>query len=104
MKSQRFVVASLALGLWASVADAARGQESRADDRVMTDSQAAQVDRLCANWNQPGAPGVSVAVSRNGVVLYERAFGTANLELSVPLKPESVFQVASVAKQFTAMS
>jgi CubicO group peptidase (beta-lactamase class C family) len=104
MKSQRFVVASLALGLWASVADAARGQESRADDGAMTDSPAAEVDRLCANWNQPGAPGVSVAVSRNGVVLYERAFGTANLELSVPLKPESVFQVASVAKQFTAMS
>jgi CubicO group peptidase (beta-lactamase class C family) len=104
MKSQRFVVAQLALGLWASVADVARGQASRADDRVLTDSLAAQVDRLCANWSQPGAPGVSVAVSRDGVVLYERSFGTANLELSVPLKPESVFQVASVAKQFTAMS
>jgi CubicO group peptidase (beta-lactamase class C family) len=103
MKSQSFVAASLALGLWASVADAANGQ-SRLDGRVVNDAQQAEVDRLCAEWNQPDAPGVNIAVSRDGVVLYERAFGTANLELSVPLKRESVFQVASVAKQFTAMS
>jgi len=36
--------------------------------------------------------------------VYERAYGTANLELSVPITPQSVLPAASISKQFTAMS
>ena len=36
--------------------------------------------------------------------MYERGYGMANLELGVPITPESVFHVASISKQFTAMS
>ena len=40
---------------------------------------------------------------RRATVL-ERGYGRASLELGVPITPESVFHVASVTKQFTAMS
>jgi D-alanyl-D-alanine carboxypeptidase len=48
------------------------------------------------------APGAAVIVVRDGKVLYRGARGLANLELGVPLKPESVFRIGSVTKQFTA--
>jgi CubicO group peptidase (beta-lactamase class C family) len=34
--------------------------------------------------------------------VYRKAYGSANLELGVPLSPQSVFYMGSVAKQFTA--
>jgi CubicO group peptidase (beta-lactamase class C family) len=64
----------------------------------------AQLDQMLSANHKPGEPGVSVAVSQNGRIVYERAFGMASLELGVPVTPESVFQAASISKQFTAMS
>ncbi len=69
-----------------------------------TEPTPAQVDALFAQWNKPGSPGCSVAVSRNGRVLYEHAYGMANIELGVPMTTESVLGAASISKQFTAMS
>jgi CubicO group peptidase (beta-lactamase class C family) len=43
-------------------------------------------------------------VSRDGQVIYENGYGMANLELDVPITPASIFHVASVSKQFTAMA
>jgi CubicO group peptidase (beta-lactamase class C family) len=68
------------------------------------ESVEARVDRLFAQWNKPDSPGCSVAVGRNGAVLYERRYGMANLELGVPIGPTSVFEAASISKAFTAMS
>jgi CubicO group peptidase (beta-lactamase class C family) len=67
-------------------------------------SVAARVDKLFAEWNKSDSPGCSLAVSQNGVVVYERGYGMANLELGVPITPTSVFNVCSISKQFTAMS
>ena len=69
-----------------------------------TETIAAQIDQLCAEWNKPDSPGLSIAVARRSAVIYEHAVGDANIELNVPVSAESVFQVASVSKQFTAMS
>jgi CubicO group peptidase (beta-lactamase class C family) len=65
---------------------------------------ATKVDQLFATWNKPDSPGCGVAVSRNGQLVYERGHGMANLELGVPIAPTSVFEAASISKQFTAMS
>ena len=67
------------------------------------DAVTAGVDKLFAEWNSTNSPGFSLAVSRNGKLVYERGYGMANLELGVPITPASVFHVASVSKQFTAM-
>jgi CubicO group peptidase (beta-lactamase class C family) len=47
-------------------------------------------------------PGVSLLVSRSGKIVQAEGFGLANMELQVPVKPETVFQSGSVGKQFTA--
>ncbi len=47
-------------------------------------------------------PGVAILVSRNGETVRAQGFGLANVELQVPVKPETVFQSGSVGKQFTA--
>lgn len=51
-----------------------------------------------------GAPGFSVAVIQHGKPLYEKGFGLANLEYDIPVTPQTVYHVASVSKQFTAMA
>ncbi len=64
----------------------------------------ADVDALFAQWNKRGSPGCSVAVSRNGTVLYEHGYGMASVELGVPITTETILSAASISKQFTAMS
>lgn len=47
-------------------------------------------------------PGLSVAVRKNGELVLAKGYGMANLELSVPATEHTVYQLASVSKQFTA--
>jgi CubicO group peptidase (beta-lactamase class C family) len=47
-------------------------------------------------------PGVALLVSHNGEPVRAQGFGFSNVELQVPVKPETVFQSGSVGKQFTA--
>lgn len=47
-------------------------------------------------------PGASVAVVKDGQTVHARGYGMANLELSVPATEHTVYQLASVSKQFTA--
>jgi CubicO group peptidase (beta-lactamase class C family) len=49
-------------------------------------------------------PGVSIAVMKDGKLVRARGYGFANLELSVPAAPETVYQSGSLGKQFTAMA
>jgi CubicO group peptidase (beta-lactamase class C family) len=48
------------------------------------------------------APGCAAAVSLNGEVVFEKAFGLADLEHDVPNTTQTIFESGSVAKQFTA--
>jgi CubicO group peptidase (beta-lactamase class C family) len=52
----------------------------------------------------PESPGASVAVIRNGAIVYSAGFGSAQIEYQVPVMPSTIFHVASVSKQFTAMA
>lgn len=49
-----------------------------------------------------GVPGVQVAVSRHGRVIYAGAFGVTDKANAIPTTTRSVMQIASVTKQFTA--
>jgi CubicO group peptidase (beta-lactamase class C family) len=63
-----------------------------------------QIDAIFAPWNRPDSPGCSVGVGHDGLTVHERGYGMASLELGVPISPASVFEAASISKQFTAMS
>ncbi len=68
------------------------------------DSLAVRVDALFASWDKPDTPGAAVAVARDGEIVYQRGYGSANLEYGLPITPKTVFLVASVSKQFTAFA
>lgn len=47
-------------------------------------------------------PGLSVAVVKDGRVIYRQTEGYANLDKKTPIKDDHLFQIASVTKTFTA--
>ncbi|WP_396195503.1 serine hydrolase domain-containing protein [Flavobacterium sp.] len=49
-------------------------------------------------------PGGVFMVAKKGEIIYQNAFGKANLELEVPLTTDYVFQIGSMTKQFTAVA
>jgi CubicO group peptidase (beta-lactamase class C family) len=68
------------------------------------DTTSRVVDRVFAAWRDTDRPGCAVGVSRNGHVVYEHGYGMANLETGTAIRASSIFHVASVSKQFTAMA
>ncbi len=49
-------------------------------------------------------PGLEIYVNKKSEVLYHKAFGNFDLDLKKDLKINSVYNIASVSKEFTAMS
>ncbi|MBP9901037.1 MAG: beta-lactamase family protein [Verrucomicrobia subdivision 3 bacterium] len=47
-------------------------------------------------------PGVALTVIKHGREVKTAAYGVANLELNVPVRSDTVFEIGSVTKQFTA--
>jgi CubicO group peptidase (beta-lactamase class C family) len=62
----------------------------------------AKLDQAFKPWAKATAPGGVASVSVKGEIVYQKAFGLANLELKVPNTTDTVFDVGSVSKQFTA--
>ncbi|GGF05159.1 serine hydrolase [Hymenobacter cavernae] len=61
----------------------------------------ATIQQFVKRWNVLGA---SVAITRNGKLVYERAFGHADLARTTPLQPYHLLRVASVSKSVTALA
>ena len=47
-------------------------------------------------------PGLALLVAKNGKIVRAQGYGFSNVELQVPVKPETIFQSGSMGKQFTA--
>lgn len=63
-----------------------------------------KVDKLLSKYDFKNKPGLSIAVIKDGAIVYKKGFGIANLEYGTPITTSTVFQVASVSKQFTVFS
>ncbi|HYP26106.1 MAG TPA: serine hydrolase [Blastocatellia bacterium] len=68
---------------------------------VYAQDKTSEIDKIF-NWATAATPGCAVAVSQQGKVVVNRAYGSADLERDVPLGPSSIFDVGSVRKQFVA--
>jgi CubicO group peptidase (beta-lactamase class C family) len=84
-------------GLILSGLSGARG--SGADDK-----KTAAVDEVFSDLTKAGSPGCALGVYRDGKIVYANGYGLANLEENVPITPQSVFDIGSTSKQFTAAS
>ena len=73
---------------------------------LLTLSVAARADKtddfVKAEMQKQNIPGVSVAVIKDGKIIKAEGYGLANVELNVPARPETVFMIGSVSKQFIA--
>ena len=63
-----------------------------------------RIDPIFAEWDKPDSPGCALAVVQNGQIAYARGYGMANLEYDIPITLTSIFHIASISKQFTAMA
>ncbi len=61
------------------------------------------IDGLFKDYNQPGVPGASVIVIREGKVIYKHAYGLADVEAKSSATTKTNYRLASCTKQFTAM-
>jgi len=75
-----------------------------ASGSVADDKKTAAVDEVFADLLKAGSPGCALGVYRDGKILYGKGYGLANLEERVPITPESVFDIGSTSKQFSAAS
>lgn len=62
-----------------------------------------RIDSMFASYNAQ-TPGAAVAIVKDGRVIFKKGYGMANLEHSIPITPQTVFNIASVSKQFTAFA
>ena len=63
-----------------------------------------EFDALMSEVFTTDGPGGVALVVKGDKVLYRKAFGMANLELGVKMKPENIFRIGSLSKQFTAIA
>jgi CubicO group peptidase (beta-lactamase class C family) len=63
-----------------------------------------QSDAMMAEVLEPDQPGCSAAVGMNGSVVWAGALGLADVDDRRPLSTGSMFDLASVSKQFTAVA
>ncbi|MBW3622380.1 MAG: serine hydrolase [Armatimonadetes bacterium] len=63
--------------------------------------KASEIDKIF-DWAKPNTPGCAVAVSQHGKLVVNRAYGSADLERDVPIRPGSIFDIGSTRKQFIA--
>jgi CubicO group peptidase (beta-lactamase class C family) len=65
---------------------------------------AKSADAAVGKYARDGSFWGVVLVARHGQVLYEKAYGTADLEWSIPNTIAAKFEIASLTKQFTGMA
>lgn len=60
-----------------------------------------RVDAVFKPWARRDSPGCAVAILHRGRIVHSSGYGKADLELRVPIRPDTVFHVASLSKQIT---
>lgn len=61
-----------------------------------------KIDSVFTQFQAPD-PGASVMIIKNGIPVFTKGYGFADLESGIPVSPVTNYRLASVTKQFTAM-
>jgi CubicO group peptidase (beta-lactamase class C family) len=71
---------------------------------IATDIERRIEQFVVASIGSLDGPGASVAVEKDGKVIYSKGLGHADLEYDAHNSPTTVFHIASISKQFTAFA
>jgi CubicO group peptidase (beta-lactamase class C family) len=63
-----------------------------------------RVDRILADYSGTETPGAVVAIVRDGHIVFQRAYGMANLTHGIPFAVDTRTNIGSTSKQFTAFA
>jgi N-acyl-D-amino-acid deacylase len=87
---------------------AAQSQEAVVDSGVLSVTGTEHLELLPldemmgAFMREHSVPGGSLAVSKNGVLVYSRGFGTRDVKKATPVLPSTRFRIASISKSITS--
>ncbi len=74
-----------------------------AETRSFAQTKAKRIDELITLYHKYGQFNGVILVAERGQVVYERAFGQANLEWGIPNTLDTKFEIASMTKPMTAL-
>ena len=60
-----------------------------------------EIDAIFEKYNSKTGPGCAVSVIHKGQLVFTKGYGSANLEYDIDISQSTVFDIASVSKQFT---
>lgn len=67
--------------------------------------QMTQADNMINSFiNQYGIPGLTIALAKEGKIVYMRGFGYADVAKTIPVQPNNLFRIASCSKQITSIA
>lgn len=98
MKSYKIILTAVVIILFVSLSSALYGQKQ------VNRQISAEFDRILEDQFGQEGSGCTALVAREGKIIYLKAFGMADLELGVPMRPEMVFRIGSITKQFTSVA
>jgi CubicO group peptidase (beta-lactamase class C family) len=67
----------------------------------LPDSMTRKIDSIFRSFTS-STPGCAVAIVKDGAVIFQKGYGQANLEYSIPIVPGTIFHIASESKQYVA--
>jgi D-alanyl-D-alanine carboxypeptidase len=98
LRPLRFLRSLAAFALLAAASSHARAQQAQLPQDLRD-----KIDGLSAETlAKTGVPSASVAVVKDGRVVYLKAYGDARVEPRAPATPEMRYSIGSISKQFTA--
>jgi CubicO group peptidase (beta-lactamase class C family) len=62
------------------------------------------IDTILSAYHSSDKPGASVLVFKNDKIVFKKGYGVSNVSTKEAINPNTNFRLASVSKQFTAMS
>ncbi len=86
------LISFLGVLIWCALPAQARAAEATED----------RIDKLALQTVKPGGPGCAILVVDDGKIVFQRAYGIADMETGSPITTATAFNIASVTKQFTA--
>ncbi|WP_176598444.1 MULTISPECIES: serine hydrolase [Sphingobium] len=75
-----------------------------AAEEISTRFDEAEIDRIFAKVDQGRLPGAAVGIAIDGVPVYAKGFGLANMELPILLTPHTRMRVGSTTKHFACLA
>lgn len=78
-------------------------KEGKASSVGVSEERLARIDAMCTEAIEKNqVPGMVALVARDGIIVYHKAFGVADVETGRPFKTDDIFRIASQSKAITA--